>query len=116
MRPVIRAVPRVAALRVGDPDRREGVGVALFAVFDQHRLAAADQAVEPARSGAAAAASRRRAARALIISCSSCGMRAAGVFGPRREGEDMGGDDVAIVEQLQASSAPPPRSRSGSRR
>ena len=31
----------------------------------------------------------------------------------RREGEDVGGDDVAIVEQSQASSAPFPRFRSG---
>ena len=29
-------------------------------------------------------------------------MRAAGVFGPGREGEDVRRDDIAIVEQFQA--------------
>ena len=40
----------LAARRAGDRDRRETVAVTLAVILDQHRLADADQAVEPARA------------------------------------------------------------------
>ena len=51
-RPMMRGRAKVAARRAGNADRREAVAVALVAILDQHRLAGADQAVEPARCAA----------------------------------------------------------------
>ena len=106
----------VAARGAFDRDRRKTVAVALAVVLDEHLLCRADEAVEPARPALERRPARSRAARAFTTSRASCGMRAAGVFGPRREGKDVRGDDVAIVKQFQSCSVPFPRFRSESRR
>ena len=67
-------------------------------ILDQHALAGADQRVEPARRRAAAA-SRSRAARALTISRSSCGIRAAGVSGRGEKGKTC----AAMMSQSSSS-------------
>ena len=77
----------LAALGAGDRDRRESVAVALAAVLDQHGLAWCRRGRRASACAASAAASRRRAARALTISRSSCGMRAAGVSGRGEKGK-----------------------------
>ena len=40
----------VAAHRSGNPHRREAIAMTFLAILDQHRLAATDQAIQPARS------------------------------------------------------------------
>ena len=99
-RPVIRALPVSPRASTGNRDRREIVGVALAVAFDQHRLTRADHAVEPARRRRRRLLAQPRGARLHHLARQlrhACGGR----VGPRREGEDVSGNDVAIVQQLQ---------------
>ena len=95
---MIRALPLSPRL---EPSTRTGAKSSLWplaVILDQHALGRADQAVEPG-ARRAAAASRSRAARALTISRSTCGMRAAGVSGRGEKGKTW----AAMMSQSSSS-------------
>ncbi len=91
----------LALARAGQRDRREivGYGPCRGSRSSTRWSVPTRRSSQPVRRSAAA--SRSRAARAFTTSRASWGMRAAGVFGPCREGEDVRGDDIAILKQFQ---------------
>ena len=100
-RPVMRAD---RSRRASTPAMATGAKLSVWPVpspSTSTRWLRADQAVEPARCGARAAASRSRAARAFTSSRAQLRHARGGRVRSRREGEDVGRNDIAIVEQFQ---------------
>ncbi len=115
--PTMRTGHDLAALRPCEADRRRNFAHVTGKLLSiEHLLRRADQAGRASRRLPRRRARRRRAARRLDQLGSTCGMRAAGVPGARREGKDMAVHDVAIVDQREAVLRTSPQSRSGSRR
>jgi hypothetical protein len=91
---------KIAAHGARNVNRSEAVAMTLLAIFDQHGLAGANQAIEPGQAPFLRCLTEPRRPR-LDDFPFKLGHPRRRSIGPGREWDDVGRDDFAIVEQLQ---------------